>query len=113
MTQITKKKTGYQNAKLWRDSQQSASTTDPVIYIFIGNSVPWPNESSPPALVDTLFEEKATSPAADLIEHELILEDRICRRIMTGFSVGNASEVADSFCDSSEKGNSNCFCTGG
>ena len=60
MTQITKKKTGYENAKLWRDSQQSASTTDPVIYIFIGNSVPWSNESSPPALVDSIFEEKAT-----------------------------------------------------
>lgn len=60
MTQITKKKTGYQNAKLWRDSQQSATNTDPVMYIFIGNNIPYSDEATPPAIVDTVFEEKAT-----------------------------------------------------
>jgi len=60
MTQITKKKTGYQNAKIWRDSQQTAAATDPVLYIFIGNNIPYSDEATPPALVDSITEEKDT-----------------------------------------------------
>jgi hypothetical protein len=35
MTTIIKKKTGYQNAKLWRDAQYNSGNTDPVLYMFI------------------------------------------------------------------------------
>lgn len=60
MTSIVKKKTGYQNAKLWRDSQQTTSNTDPVLYIFVGNHIAYANEASPDSIVDTVAEEKST-----------------------------------------------------
>jgi len=60
MSSITKKKTGFQNASIWRDSQQSATSTDPVIYIFVGNHIPYANEASPDSIVDTVVDEKLT-----------------------------------------------------
>lgn len=60
MPSIVKNKLGYQNAKIWRDSQVTAGNTDPVLYLFIGNHVPYANESSPDSIVDTVVEEKST-----------------------------------------------------
>ena len=58
MPSITKKKLSYNNAKIWRNSVYNSGTTDPVLYIFIGNNVPYANESSPDSLVDTISTEK-------------------------------------------------------
>jgi len=58
MTTIIKEKLGYQNAKLWRDSQSTANENDPVVYVFVGNHVPYANEASPDSIVDTIVEEK-------------------------------------------------------
>src|SRR6056300_1323624 len=60
MTSIIKNKTGYQNAKILRDAQYNSGNTDPVIYIFIGNHVPYANEASPDSIVDTVVAEKET-----------------------------------------------------
>ena len=58
MPSITKKKLSYNNAKLWRNSVYNSGNTDPVLYVFIGNHVPYANESSPDSLVDTISTEK-------------------------------------------------------
>lgn len=60
MTSIIKNKTGYQNAKILRDTQYNSGNSDPVIYVFIGNHVPYANESSPDSIVDTIVAEKQT-----------------------------------------------------
>lgn len=60
MTSIIKKKTGYQNAKILRDTQYNSGNTDPVIYVYIGNHVPYANEASPDSIVDTIVDEKLT-----------------------------------------------------
>jgi len=57
-TQITRK-SGYNNARTWKDVIQNSSTNAcPVYYISIGNHVPYANESSPNSIVDTIAEEK-------------------------------------------------------
>jgi hypothetical protein len=58
MPSITKKKLSYNNAKLWRNSVYNSGNTDPVLYVFVGNHVPYANESSPDSLVDTISTEK-------------------------------------------------------
>lgn len=58
MPSITFKKLGYDNAKLWRNSLYNSGATDPVLYIFIGNHIPYANESSPDSIVDTISTEK-------------------------------------------------------
>jgi len=60
MPSINTKKSGYNNAKTWRDDLRNLSNTSPVYYITIGNHVPYANESSPDSLVDTIAEEKRT-----------------------------------------------------
>lgn len=54
MPAINTKNTGYQNAKLWRDAQYNSGESDPVIYVYIGNHVPYANELSPDSIVDTI-----------------------------------------------------------
>lgn len=57
-TQITRK-SGYNNARTWRDVIQNTSTNAcPIYYITIGNHVPYANESSPNSIIDTSSEEK-------------------------------------------------------
>jgi hypothetical protein len=58
MPSITKKKLGYNNAKLWRNAVYNSGNTDPVLYIFVGNHVPYANESSPDSITDTIATEK-------------------------------------------------------
>jgi hypothetical protein len=58
MPSITKKKLGYNNAKLWRNAVYNSGNTDPVLYIFVGNHVPYANESSPDSITDTVATEK-------------------------------------------------------
>lgn len=58
MPSITKKKLSYNNAKLWRNAVYNSGNTDPVLYVFIGNHVPYANESSPDSIVDTISAEK-------------------------------------------------------
>ncbi len=58
MPSITTKKLGYNNAKLWRNALYNSGATDPVLYIFIGNHVPYANEASPDSIVDTVDAEK-------------------------------------------------------
>ena len=59
MTSITTKKIGYDTAKLWRNALYNSGNTDPVLYVFIGNHIPYANESSPDSIVDTISSEKA------------------------------------------------------
>lgn len=58
MPSITTKKMGYNNAKMLRDTLYTATTSDPVYYIFVGNHVPYANEASPDSIVDTVQSEK-------------------------------------------------------
>ena len=59
-TSINTRKLSYNSAKLWRDALLNASTNNcPVLYVTIGNSVPYANESSPDSIVDTLNTEKS------------------------------------------------------
>lgn len=58
MPSITTKKLGYNNAKLWRDALYNSGNNDPVLYIFIGNHIPYANEASPDSIVDTVDSEK-------------------------------------------------------
>jgi hypothetical protein len=58
MPSITTKKLGYDTAKLWRNALYNSGNTDPVLYTFIGNHVPYANESSPDSIVDTISTEK-------------------------------------------------------
>lgn len=58
-TSISTRKLSYNSAKLWRDAILNASTnTCPVLYVTIGNSVPFNNEASPDSIVDTINAEK-------------------------------------------------------
>jgi len=58
MPSITTKKLGYNNAKNWKDALSRSSLTDPVLYVYIGNNIPYANEASPSAIVDTISTEK-------------------------------------------------------
>ena len=61
MPSINTKKSGYNNAKTWRDVLRNSTTLDcPVYYITIGNHVPYANEAEPNIVVDTVSEEKQT-----------------------------------------------------
>jgi hypothetical protein len=61
MPSINTKKSGYNNAKTWRDVLRNSTTLDcPVYYITIGNHVPYANEAEPSIVVDTVVEEKRT-----------------------------------------------------
>jgi len=61
MPSINTKKSGYNNAKTWRDVLRNSTTLDcPVYYITIGNHVPYANEAEPNIVVDTVVEEKQT-----------------------------------------------------
>jgi len=56
---INTRKLSYNSAKLWRDALLNASTnTSPVLYVTIGNNVPYANEASPDLIVDTINTEK-------------------------------------------------------
>ena len=59
MSSIITKNQNYSTARLWRDALHNATTNAcPVLYITIGNHVPYANESSPDSLVDTVVTEK-------------------------------------------------------
>lgn len=58
MPEISTKKLTYSKANLWKKSVIQSSNASPVLYIFIGNHVPYANESSPDSLVDTISTEK-------------------------------------------------------
>jgi hypothetical protein len=61
MPSINTKKSGYNNAKTWRDVLRNSTTLEcPVYYITIGNHIPYANESNPTIPVDTVVEEKRT-----------------------------------------------------
>jgi hypothetical protein len=61
MPSINTNKSGYNNAKTWRDVLRNSTTLDcPVYYITIGNHVPYANEAEPNIVVDTVAEEKQT-----------------------------------------------------
>ena len=58
-TSINTRKLSYNSAKLWQDALLNASTNAcPVLYVTIGNSVPYANEASPDSIVDTINDEK-------------------------------------------------------
>ena len=60
-TSINTRKLSYNSAKLWRDDLRNiSSNTSPVVYVSIGNSVPYANEASPDSIVDTIDSEKDT-----------------------------------------------------
>ena len=58
MPEISTKKLTYSKAAIWKKSIIQASNASPVLYIFIGNHVPYANESSPDSIVDTVQSEK-------------------------------------------------------
>jgi hypothetical protein len=58
MPSLTTKKLGYNTAKSWRNALYNSGNTDPVLYIYIGNNVPYANELSPDSIVDTISTEK-------------------------------------------------------
>ena len=60
MPEISTKKLTYSKAAIWKKSIIQASNASPVLYIFIGNHVPYANEASPDSLVDTISTEKNT-----------------------------------------------------
>jgi hypothetical protein len=61
MPSINTKKSGYNNAKTWRDVLRNSTTLEcPVYYITVGNHVPYANEANPTIPVDTIVEEKQT-----------------------------------------------------
>ena len=58
-TSINTRKLSYNSAKLLRDSVRDAATnTSPVLYVTLGNSVPYANEASATSIVDTINTEK-------------------------------------------------------
>jgi len=58
-TSINTRKLSYNSAKLWRDELRNiSSNTSPVIYVSIGNSVPYANEASPDLIIDSVDAEK-------------------------------------------------------
>jgi hypothetical protein len=58
-TSINTRKLSYNSAKLWRDELRNiSSNTSPVIYVSIGNSVPYANEASPNLIIDSVDAEK-------------------------------------------------------
>lgn len=58
-TSISTRKLSYNSAKLLRDSVRDiAINTSPVLYVTIGNSIPYANEASPDSIVDTINTEK-------------------------------------------------------
>ena len=58
-TSISTRKLSYNSAKLLRDSvRDTAINTSPVLYVTIGDSVPYANEASPDSIVDTINTEK-------------------------------------------------------
>ena len=60
-TSINTRKLSYNSAKLLRDSVRDIVTnTSPVLYVTLGNSVPYNNEASPDNIVDTINTEKST-----------------------------------------------------
>ena len=61
MPSINTKKSGYNNAKTWRDVLRNSTTLScPVYYISVGNHVPYANEADPNIVTDTVSEEKRT-----------------------------------------------------
>lgn len=58
MPSINTKKLAYAEAKLFRDSIQQSSNVCPVLYVSIGNHVPYTNEASPDSITDTSVNEK-------------------------------------------------------
>jgi hypothetical protein len=61
MPSINTKKSGYNNAKTWRDVLRNSTTLScPVYYISVGNHVPYANEADPTIVTDTISEEKRT-----------------------------------------------------
>lgn len=60
-TSINTRKLSFNSAKLWRDDLRNiSSNTSPVVYVSIGNSVPYANEASPNSIVDTIVDEKTS-----------------------------------------------------
>lgn len=61
-TSLNTRKLSYHSAKLWNDSIiNTGINTAPVLYVTIGNSVPYANEQSPDSIVDTINTEKSAS----------------------------------------------------
>lgn len=58
MPSISTKKLAYSKATLWKESIRQGSNVCPVLYVFIGNHVPYANESSPDSIIDTVSSEK-------------------------------------------------------
>ena len=58
MQSISTKKLAYSVASLWKSSIEQATNVCPVLYISVGNHIPYTNESSPPDIVDTISSEK-------------------------------------------------------
>jgi hypothetical protein len=58
-TQYTSKKLSFNNAEQFKESFYEPEPAT-VGYVFIGNHVPYSNEASIPAIVDSTFDEKAT-----------------------------------------------------
>ena len=58
MTAITNKKLAFNNAEQFKESFSGNAPT--IYYTFVGNHVPYINEASPDALVDTVSTEKNT-----------------------------------------------------
>ena len=58
MQSISTKKLSYSVASLWKSSIEQATNVCPVLYISVGNHIPYTNESSPPDIVDTISSEK-------------------------------------------------------
>ena len=58
MQSISTNKLSYSTASLWKSSIEQATNVSPVLYISIGNHVPYSNEASPPDIVDTIASEK-------------------------------------------------------
>jgi len=59
MPSISTKKLSYSKASLWKQSITQTSNSCPVLYIFIGDHVPYANEASPDSLVDSISTEKS------------------------------------------------------
>lgn len=57
MPTLVTRKSGYNNAKSWKDVIQTPSS-NACYYVTIGNHVPYANESSPNPIIDTANEEK-------------------------------------------------------
>ena len=58
MAAITNKKLSFNTAEQFQESFSEANPT--IAYVFIGNHVPYANESSPDSIVDTISAEKNT-----------------------------------------------------